>query len=120
MSPTVPYNHQQTLQILRLSSLVDKNNLDTAITICKLLKEHMRQEKEPRLFAQPWLLRRVNFGVYKNLLKDLASEDAPAYNIYRRMDIKLFKKALSCAVYLVEKQDTTFRQSNTTCPQISH
>lgn len=113
MTLTVGNNRKQALELLRLSALIEKDNLENDIAIAKLIiKEIKRRRNRPcRVWVRPWILRRQTYGVYENLLQELASEDSPAYKNYLRMDVKLFKKVLGRVAHRIEKQDTTFRKA---------
>lgn len=55
------------------------------------LKEYRRRlKKESRMWVRLALLHGVKISVYEDLLKELVSEDAPAYKNYLRLDVKLF------------------------------
>ena len=68
MTLTVGNNRKQALELLRLSALIEKDNLENDIAIAKLIiKEIKRRRNRPcRVWVRPWILRRQRYGVYEN------------------------------------------------------
>ena len=74
MTLTVGNNRKQALELLRLSALIEKDNLENDIAIAKLIiKEIKRRRNRPcRVWVRPWILRRQRYGVYENLLQEFS------------------------------------------------
>lgn len=85
---------------------------------CYLLGNHqnnLKRKRNPRtVWVREWAERRNTEGVYAKLLKELRTGDRGEQMLYRnfiRMSEERFNQLLEKVTPLIEKKDTTFRES---------
>ena len=60
---------------------------------------------------KPWLSRRLDYGHYDRLMRELEAEDVVSFRNFVRMDPAMFKEVLQRVGPRIEKYDTWFRKS---------
>ena len=59
---------------------------------------------------KPWLSRRLNYGHYDRLMRELEAEDVMSFKNFVRMDPDMFREVLQRVGPRIEKYDTWYRQ----------
>ena len=76
--------------------------------LCLALDHHNKIKKKQMnhraCWAKPWLLRRTSFGLYENLMKELALEDMCSFRNFVRMDKTMFNELLERVGPRIEKK----------------
>ena len=60
---------------------------------------------------KPWLSRRLDYGHYVRLMRELEAEDVVSVRIFGRMDPAMFREVLQRVWPRIEKYDTWYRKS---------
>ena len=60
---------------------------------------------------KPWLSRRLDYGHYDRLMRELEAEDVVSFRNFVRMDPAMFREVLQRVGPRIEKYDTWFRKS---------
>jgi len=63
------------------------------------------------VWVREWLLRREEFGVYHQLMKELELEDVAAFKNFLRMEPTMFQELLKRVSPRIEKQNTFWRKA---------
>ena len=73
----------------------------------------VRRRRRPRWWVRPWSTqqRRLSFGHWDNLLRELRAEDAESYFNYLRMTPELFEEILHRIEPAISRQNTRWRES---------
>ena len=74
------------------------------------LEQQKQQQKAPRVWAWPYLQRRMEHGHYDNLMQELATECPELFKNYTRMSKTVFDEIVEAVTPLIQKQRTNFRR----------
>ena len=69
---------------------------------------------------KPWLSRRLDYGHYDRLMRDLEAEDVVFFRNFVQMDPAMFREVLQRVGPRIEKYDTWFRKSTLDADLQSH
>ncbi|CAC5362874.1 unnamed protein product [Mytilus coruscus] len=86
---------------------VDQINLNMHQYLQGIRRRRRRQRR--RLWQQPWVSRRKQFGLYGQLLVELRQEDQSSFRNFMRMTVEMYDEILQRIQHLVSKQYTWFR-----------
>ena len=103
----------QRLLILQELLDVDRELQHNEVAIAQLRAQRRRRRERKRraCWVRPWLLRRMQYGQYHQLMRELEMEDVPAFRNFLRMDPAMFQELLLRVGPRIEKQDTFYRSS---------
>ena len=74
------------------------------------LVQHKKKRRAPRKYwVRPYLQKRVQFGHYHNLMRELSLENPELYRNFMRLDEPLFNEVIEKVRPYLEKQHTRFR-----------
>ena len=59
---------------------------------------------------RPWLSRRLDYGHYDRLMRELEAEDVVSFRNFVRMDSAMFREVLQRMGPMIEKYDTWYRK----------
>ena len=73
-------------------------------------RRRRRPRRQKRWWVRQWLTRRVDYGIYTNLMRELELEDPAAFKNYLRMEPAMFQELLLRISPRITKQDTFWRK----------
>ena len=73
------------------------------------LERRRRRRQRRRLWQQPWISRRKQFGLYDQLLVELRQEDQTSFKNFMRMPVQMYDEILQRIQHRISKQYTWFR-----------
>ena len=71
------------------------------------------QRRARRYWVKPWLTRRLDYGHYDRLMRELQNEDVASFRNFVRMDPDMFHEVLLRVAPRIERHDTWYRKSIT-------
>ncbi|XP_041364377.1 protein ALP1-like [Gigantopelta aegis] len=74
-------------------------------------RERRRMKRQRRVWVKQWLLRRVRFGQYEQLMVELGAEDQSSFKNVLRMEPDILREILQCVSHRIQKKDTFFRKA---------
>ena len=74
-------------------------------------RQRRHQPRPRRYWGKPWLSRRLDYGHYDRLMRELEAEDVVSFLNLVRMDPAMFKEVLQRVGLRIEKYDTWYRKS---------
>ena len=83
----------------------------SAAIIAIAIRRRRRRNKKARVWSQPWLLKREQFGAYHCLLQEVKASDGPGLKNFLRMDEHSFNTILNRVAPFIQKEDTQLRAS---------
>jgi len=100
----------QRLDIIQELLDVDQQLEEHEVAIAQVQACQRSRERRRRMcWIRPWLLRRVEFGHYHQLMRELELEDVPAFRNFLRMDPQMFQELLLRVGPRIEKCHTWYR-----------
>lgn len=85
------------------------------IALLKLKSSQVQRKKrnsaQRKWWSRPWLQRRMLFGQYENLMREMAQEDVPGFKNFVRVEPALFQELLTRIAPRIERQDTFMRKA---------
>ena len=71
-------------------------NQQTQIVIAQILvdRQRRRRPRPRRYWVKPWLSRRLDYGHYDRLMRELEAEDVGSFRNFVRMDPAMFREVL--------------------------
>ena len=99
----------KAMDLQRLRLLQQQNQ----IVIAQILvdRQRRRQPRPRRYWVKPWLSRRLDYGHYDRLMRELEAEDVVSFKNFVWMDPAMFREVLQRVGPRIEKYDTWFRKS---------
>lgn len=92
-----------------MSRTQKKRRLLAALLAIKIIQKKNRYKKKRSCWVKRWIMKRNEFGVYSQLLKELRCQDSQYYKNFIRMDSANFEVVLNKVAPHIEKQDTRMR-----------
>ena len=88
-------------------------NQQNQIVIAQILVDRQRRRRpRPKTYwVKPWLSRRLDYGHYDRLMRELEAEDVGSFRNFVRMDPAMFREVLQRVGPRIEKYDTWYRKS---------
>ena len=88
-------------------------NQQNQIVIAQILvdRQRRRRPRPRRYWVKPWLSRRLDYGQYDPLMRELEAEDVVPFTNFVRMDPAMFREVLQRVGPRIEKYDTWYRKS---------
>ena len=69
------------------------------------------RRRRKRLWVKPWISRRLDFGFYNKLMRELEAEDEAALTNLMRMEPAMYHELLHRLTPRLTKQDTNWRKA---------
>ena len=103
----------QRLRLLQQLYEAHRLNLQNQIVIAQILVDRQRRHRpRPRWYwMKPWLSRRLDYGHYDCLMRELEAEDVVSFRNFVRMDPAMFREVLQRVGPRIGKYDTWYRKS---------
>ena len=103
----------QRLRLLQQLYEAHRLNVQNQIVIAQILvdRQRRRRPRPRRYWVKPWLSRRLDYGHYDRLMRELEAEDVVSFRNFVRMDPAMFREVLQRVGPRIEKYDTWFRKS---------
>ena len=103
----------QRLRLLQQMYEAHCLNQQNQIMVAQILVDRQRRHRpRPRgYWVKPWLSRRLNYGHYDHLMRELEVEDVVSFRNFVRMDPAMFREVLQRVGPRIEKYDTCYRKS---------
>ena len=85
----------QRLRLLQQLYEAHRLNLQNQIVIAQILVGRQRcRPRHRRYWVKPWFSRRLDYGHYDHLMRELEAEDMVSFRNFVRMDPAMFKEVL--------------------------
>ena len=109
----------QRLRLLQQLYEAHRLNQQNQIVIAQILVDRQRRHRpRPRRYwVKPWLSRRLDYGHYDRLLRELEAE--VSFKNFVRMDPSMFREVLQRVGPRTEKYDTWYQPWMQTCNHTS-
>ena len=103
----------QRLRLLQQLYEAHHLNVQNQIVIAQILvdRQRRRRPRPRRYWVKPWLSRRLDYGHYDRLMRELEAEDVVSFRNFVWMDPAMFREVLQRVGPRIEKYDTWFRKS---------
>ena len=75
--------------------VLEEKKLLAGLAVVLSRRNKRRRSKKRRKWVKGWIGERQEFGMFNNLVQELASEDKEAYHLYFRLDEKKFNIILN-------------------------
>ena len=88
-------------------------NQQNQIMVAHILvdRQRRRRPRPRRYWVRPWLSRRLDYGHYDTLMRELEAEDVVSFRNFFRMDPAMFREVLQRVGPRIEKYDTWYRKA---------
>lgn len=111
MAMVVAPVHSTRLQLMMIRLRIEQQLLLSVVAAAVLRRRHQRQGRRKRQFwVRPWIGRRLYYGNYTNLMRELEQESHGDFTNYMRMEPRMFHELLIRLSPRLTKQDTKFRR----------
>ena len=104
MAGILPY---QSAYILMQMGLQEEQD---ALVVARWLCERNKMRKRRRYWVRPWLERRLLYGAYHSLMRELEAESPVDFINYMRMEPSMFREVLIRLSDRIRKKTTNFRE----------
>ena len=95
---------------LRLSEMPRNSTALWALVLaCAIKKKKRRKNRE--VWTKQWLFGRQTVGSYQQIFQELSRENTVDFHNYIRLPVNVFHSLLNKIKPLIEREDTTMRQS---------
>ena len=103
----------QRLRLLQQLYVAHRLNLQNQIVIAHILvdRQRRRRPRPRRYWVKPWLSRRLDYGHYDHLMRELEAEDVVSFRNFVRMDLAMFREVLQRVGPRIEKYDAWYSKS---------
>ena len=93
--------------------MLHRLNQQNQIKVVQILvdRQRMRRPRPRRYWVKPWLSRRLDYGHYDRLMRELEAEDVVSFRNFVRIDPTIFREVLQRVGPRIEKNDPWYRQS---------
>ena len=92
--------------------LDEDETLALVLLMYKRQRDKKKKAKPRRFWIRPWVTRRLEFGCYENLLKELELESPEDFHAFLRMEPEMFHEIVMRIGERITKQDTNWRKAH--------
>ena len=101
------------IQRMEVAVAVFQHQLDLIQLYVQYYEQHIRRRRRRRrrrqFWVRPWIGRRVEFGMYDQLMVELRNEDQKSFKNFLRMPPQMFDELLGRLGPRITKQHTSYR-----------
>ena len=104
---------RRTVYIKGYGSRKTSLNQQNQIMVAQILvdRQRRRRSRPRRYWVKPWLSRRLDYGHYDHLMRELEAEDVVSFRNFVRIDPAMFREVLQRVWPRIEKYDTWYKKS---------
>jgi hypothetical protein len=94
-------------------ALLQQEQILVEIEIAQIVNRRRRRRRPRRYWVRPWLSadRRLQFGQYDTLMRELRMDDTNSFFIFLRMEPAMFDELLERVGPRIQKKDTGWRKA---------